>query len=328
MKSSHKIALVILSAVLSLSVLPAHAQTWPQPGKPVRILSPFPPGGTADGMARAIAAKLTPEIGVPVVVENKPGATTMVAVAELRKSAPDGHTILYTITSTTSQLPNFLSPPPFDIQKDFTPLGLLAFNSLVLVANPKAPFGSVADLVAYARAHPGKLNFGSFGNASNPHIMGELLKKIEGLDMTHIAYKGSAEASRAVISGEVDFAFDSPVTAINNTKSGLVKALAIAGPKRLAIIGDVPTMAEAGVPGFETPGIEELLGPAGMPPELAEKVNATLMRVVKGKDVADLYINNGFQLVASNIPDHRRLMQQNMEAWGAVIKKVGIKLEQ
>jgi len=318
------------AAFLALIAAPtaALAQDWPQAGKPVRIVNPFPPGGTADGLSRAIAARLSPEIGVPVVVENKPGATTMVAVNELRKSPPDGHTILYTITSTTSQLPNLVSPPPFDIGRDFTPLGLLAFNALVLVANPKAPFASVAELIAYAKAHPGKLNYGSFGTASNPHIMGELLNKAAGIQMTHIAYKGSAESARAVISGEVDLAFDSPVTAINNRRAGLVKALAIAGPRRLPVIGDVPTMAEAGIAGFETPGVEELLGPAGMKRPLADKMNATLMRVVRSPEVSALYINNGFQLVASTVDEHARLMQENMKAWGEVIRRAGIKLEQ
>ena len=319
-------ALVVACLLLGATLAPA--QEWPIQGKPVRIVNPFPPGGTADGLSRAIAVHLSPEIGVPVVVENKPGATTMVAVRELRKSPPDGHTILYTITSTTSQLPNLVSPPPFDVARDFTPLGLIAFNALVLVANPKAPFGTVAELIAYAKAHPKQLNYGSFGTASNPHIMGALLEKTAGIEMTHVAYKGCAEAARAAVSGEVDIVFDSPITAINNTRQGLVKALAIAGPRRLSIIGDVPTMEEAGVAGFSTPGLEELLGPEGMPPALAAKVNATLMKVVRSSEVSSLYVNNGYQLVASGIEEHRRLMLENMHAWGELIRSTGMKLEQ
>jgi tripartite-type tricarboxylate transporter receptor subunit TctC len=318
---------IVIAALALVLAAPAVAQEWPQAGKPIRILSPFPPGGTADGMARAIAAKLSPQLGVPVVVENKPGASTLVAVNELRKSPPDGETILYTIT-TTSQLPHFYAKPPFDIEKDFTPLGLIAFNALVLVANPKAPFNSVPELIAYARANPGKLNYASFGNGSNPHIMSELLKKTAGIQMTHIAYKGSAEAARAVIAGEVDIVFDSPVTAINNVKSGLVKALAIAGPRRLEIIGNVPTMAEAGVAGFDTPGMEQLLGPAGMPKALADKVNAALVAAIRSPEVADLYIRNGFQLVASTSEEHAMLMKENSQRWGAIIHRAGITLDQ
>src|SRR5581483_1664110 len=214
---------LLLAAGLGLSAAAAQAQDWPQPGKPIRFLVPIPPGGTADGLSRAIAAKLGQQLGATTVVENKPGASTMVAVQELRKSPPDGHTILYTITTTTSQLPHFYpDKPPFDIATDFTPLGLIAYNSLILVAAPKAPFNSVKELLAYAKANPGKLNFGSFGNGSNPHIDGEFMKKAAGIQMTHVAYRGSSDASRAVMSGEVDLLFDSPVTAINNIQAGTV----------------------------------------------------------------------------------------------------------
>lgn len=312
--------------VVLLLAVPARAQDWPQAGRVVRILSPFPPGGTAEGLARVIAAKLTLQIGVPVVVENKPGASTLIAVNELRKSPPDGHTILYTIT-TTSQLPHFYAKPPFDIEKDFTPLGLIAFNSLILVANPNVPFDTVHGLVDEAKANPGKLNYASFGNGSSPHVMSELLKKVAGIEMTHVAYKGSGEASRAVISHEVDILFDSPITAINNTRSGLVKALAIAGPRRLPVVADIPTMAEAGVLGFETPGVEQLLGPAGMPTALAEKVNAALVAAIRTPEVSDMYVRNGFQLVASTSAEHAVLMKENYERWGAVIHGLHITLE-
>src|SRR5882672_8670884 len=158
---------ILLGTLAILCAAPTLAQEWPQPGKAIRIFVPIPPGGTADGMARAIAAKLTQQVGVPVVVENKPGASTLVAANELRRAPPDGHTILY-ITTTTSQLPHFYANLPFDVFTGFTPLGLIAYNSLILVATPKAPFNTVSELVAYARANPGKLNFGSFGTGSNP----------------------------------------------------------------------------------------------------------------------------------------------------------------
>jgi tripartite-type tricarboxylate transporter receptor subunit TctC len=311
----------------ALAQAPSSTQEWPQPGKTVRILVPIPPGGTADGMARAIANRLSQNIGVPVVVENKPGASTLVAANELRRSPPDGETILYTITTTTSQLPHFYKNLPFDVFTGFTPLGLIAYNSLVLVANPKEPFNTVSELVAYARAHPNKLNFGSFGTGSNPHIDGELMKKNEGLQMTHVAYRGSSDASRAVMAGEVDFLFDSPVTAINTIQSGVVKPLGIAGPKRIPAIPNVPTMTEAGIPGLETPGLEQLLGPPGMSKALQTKVNAALMKAVRSPEVIDLYVRGGFDIKTTTGEEHAVLMKESYERWGAVIRSLNIKLE-
>jgi tripartite-type tricarboxylate transporter receptor subunit TctC len=317
----------LLGAFVSLSGASAQAPDWPQPGKPIRIFVPIPPGGTADGMARAIAAKLTQQVGVPVVVENKPGASTLVAANELRRAPPDGHTILYTITTTTSQLPHFYPNLPFNIFTGFTPLGLVAYNSLILVATPKAPFNTVSELVVYARANPGKLNFGSFGIGSNPHIDGELMKKAEGLQMTHVAYRGSSDASRAVITGEVDFLFDSPVTAINAFQSGTVKALGIAGPKRIPAIAQVPTMTEAGMPGLETPGLEQLLGPPGMPKALATKVNAALIAAVRSPEITELYVRGGFDLKATTGEEHAVLIKESYDRWGAIIRGLNITLE-
>jgi tripartite-type tricarboxylate transporter receptor subunit TctC len=318
----------LLVAAFIIAGSAAHAQDWPQAGRAIRIFVPIPPGGTADGLARAIANKLSQNVGVPAVVENKVGASTMVAAQEIRKAPPDGHTILYTITTTTSQLPHFYrDKPPFDIFTDFTPLGLIAYNSLILVATPKAPFGTVQELVAYARANPGKLNFGSFGNGSNPHIDGEFMKKQTGIQMTHVPYRGSADASRAVMSGELDILFDAPVTAINTIQAGSVKGLAIAGRKRIPEIAQVPTMVEAGMPGFDTPGLEQLLGPPGMSRELTAKVNAALMTAVRSPEVAELYRRGGFELVASTSDEHTVLMRENSERWGKIIRDLKMTLD-
>ncbi len=318
----------LLAALLAaLAPVPAIAQEFPQPGKTVRILNPFPPGGTADTLSRAIAAKLTQQIGVPVVVENKPGGSTVVAVNELRRSPPDGHTVLYTVTGTTSQLPHLYSKPPYDPFTDFTPLGLAAFNRLILVAVAAAPFDTVREMVEYARANPGKVNYASFGNGSFPHIVSEQLNKAAGIGMTHVPYKGGSDAARAILTGEVQLLFDAPVTAINNARGGKVKLLAIVGPRRIAGIDHVPAMEESGYKGFDTPGLEQLLGPPGMSPALIAKVNAEFMKAIRSPEIADLYRKNGFEFVASSAEEHARIMKDNHDRWGEVIRRIGVKLD-
>lgn len=317
----------LLALLLAVGAPALHAQEFPQASRTVRILNPFPPGGTSDTLSRAIAARLTHQLGVPVVVENKPGGSTLVAVNELRRSAPDGHTVLYTVTGTTSQLPHLYAKPPYDPFTDFTPLGLAAYNRLILVATPAAPFESIRELIDYARANPRKVNYASFGNGSFPHIISEQLNKEAGIQMLHVPYKGGSDAARAVMSGEVQLLFDAPVTAINNTRAGRVKMLAIAGPRRLPGFEKVPTMEEAGLRGFDVPGLEQLLGPPGMAPALVTKVNAEFMKAIRTPEIADLYRKNGFDFVASSAEEHARVMKENYERWGEVIRRTGVKLD-
>ena len=320
--------LAVIAALAGLCSAPvALAQDWPVPGRPIRILNPFPPGGTADTLSRLIANKLAIQFGVSAVVENKPGGSTVIAVNELRRSPPDGHTILYTVTGTTSQLPHLYAKPPYDPFTDFTPLGLAAYNQLILTVTANAPYNTLRELIDYARANPGKVNYASFGNGSFTHIVSELLKKAEGIDMTHVPYKGGSDAARAVFAGEAQILFDAPLTAINNARGGKVKLLAIAGPARIAAIENVPTMADAGLKGFDIPGLEQMLGPPGMPKELVAKVNALLMQAVKSPDIAKIYQESGFIFLATNAEEHARIMRENYNRWGEVIRRTGIRLD-
>lgn len=324
--------LVALAALLPASVLiatstAALAQDFPARARPVRILNPFPPGGTADLLSRNLAARLGKQLGVPTLVENRPGASTLIAVKELMNSAPDGHTMLYTVTGTTSQLPHLYAKPPFDPFTDVTPLGLAAYNRLILLANANAPFGSVKELVEYAKANPGKVNYGSFGPGSFPHILSEMLGRAAGIRMLHVPFKGGADAGRALLSGEVQILFDAPVTAINAAKTGRVRMLAAASDRRLALIKDVPTMGEVGLPGFDIPGLEQLLGPPGMPAALVARVNAELVKAIRSPEVSEQYLTFGFDLVASSAEEHARIMRDNYNRWGEVIRRLGIKLD-
>lgn len=324
MKTAVALAAALIATLTSLHVA---AQEFPQPGRPIRLINPFPPGGTADTLSRAIASRMNQQLGVSVIVENKPGGSTVVAVRELIKSPPDGHTILYTVTGTTSQLPHLYEQPPYDPFTDFTPLGLAAYNKLILVAHAGAPFNSMKEFIDYAKANPGRVNYGSFGNGSFPHIISEQLKKEAGIDMVHVPFKGGADAGRAILGGQVEVLFDAPLTAINNTLGGKIKSLAIASARRVAALPEVPTMAEAGLPGFDIPGIEQLLGPPGMAPALVARVNAALLAALRSPEISEMYARFGLDLVASSPEEHARVMKDNHARWGGVIRRIGVKLD-
>ena len=321
------IAWIAAALITAFAPVAATAQEFPQPGKAVRIMNPFPPGGTADTLSRALAARLTIQLGVPVIVENKPGASTLVAVRELIKAAPDGHTILYTVTGTTSQLPHLYNKPPYDPFTAFTPLGLAAYNKLVLMAASTARFNSMKELIEFAKANPGAVSYASYGNGSFPHVVSEQLKRVAGIDMLHVPFKGASDAGRAVMAGDVQILFDAPLSAIGAAQSGKVKLLAVVSALRIAMIKDVPTMAETGLPGFDAPGLEQLLGPPGMTPALIRKVNAELVKALRSPEVFDLYNKFGLDFVASSAEEHARIMRENHALWGEIIRRVGVKLD-
>ena len=324
---SRNVLAAMVAGVLAMQVAAtAGAQEWPA-GKPVRILSGFPPGGASDIQARAIAARMAQNLGAPFVVENKPGASTSIAARELIKSPPDGGTLMYTITVTTSQLPHFYASPPYDVFRDFTPLGLGSYTRTLLVATAGAPYNTVRELIDYARANPGKVNYGSFGLGSSAHINGEMLKAYAGIDIVHVPYKGSADAVRDLFAGQIQLVFDGPTTAVANARAGKVKILAVNDSRRLPAIPDVPTMGEMGVPGFDLPGLEQLLGPPGMQRELVARINAEFARAVRSPEISDLLVKGGSTVVASTAEEHGRIMKANYEAWGAAIRKLGIRLD-
>lgn len=305
----------------------AHAQAFPQSGKPLRIIVPFPAGGQTDIQARALAPKLQAALGVPVLVDNKPGASTFIGVQDLVRSAPDGHTILYTIGVTVMQNPHLYSKLPYDAFKDLAPLMFAARSGTVLIVPAAAPYNTVKELVAYAKANPGKLNFGSFSNGSTSHLYGEMLKEKTGVYMVHIPYKGSGDAGVALIGNQVQLLFDGPTTAINMAKAGRVKMLGVTDKKRLAALPDVPTMAEAGVPGLDLEGGMMFYAPAKTPPEVIKRLNEELAKALKDPAVVTLYVNGGTEIVASSPEELAAMNRRGYDTWGALIKKLDIKLD-
>lgn len=317
-----------LVAAFALLLNPAAiGQVFPIPGKPIRIVVPFPPGGQTDIQARALGVKLSGSLGVPVVVENKAGASSIVGAMEVVKSPPDGHTLLYTISVTASQNPHLFSKLPYDPFKDLTPVMLAARSSVVLTVPVNAPYNTLRDLVDYAKRNPGKVNFGSFSAGSTSHLAGELLKQQANIDIVHIPYKGSAEAGMAILGGHIQILFDGTTTAIANAKAGKVKLLGYVDEKRLGVLPDVPTMAEAGVAGVDLAGGMQFFGPGGMSPEVVTKVNAALAGALRQPDIVKLYVENGTEVAASSPEEHARLVREWYERWGAIIRKLGLKLD-
>ena len=305
----------------------ALAQTFPIPGKLIRIVVPFPAGGQTDIQARLMAAKLQPALGVSVVVDNKPGASTILGTMEVVRAAPDGHTLLYTIGVTAAQNPHLFSKLPYDPMKDLTPVMFAARSTTVLTVPAASPFNSVADLIKYAKANPGKLNYASYSLGSTSHLVAELMQQATGTQMTHIPFKGSADAGLALMGGQVDFLFDGPTTAIANAKGGKVKMLAYTDPKPYTALGKLPNMAEAGVPGVDVTGGMQFFGPRNMPPEVLAKVNAALAVALKDPEVAKLYADGASEIVGSSAADHATSVKEQHERWGGVIRKLGLKLD-
>ena len=314
------------AALLTLATAAA-VQAFPLAGKPVRIIVPFPPGGQTDIQARMMAQRMQAALGVPVLVDNKPGASTILGTQELVRSAPDGHTLLYTISVTAAQNPHLFSKLPYDAAKDLTPVMFVARSSTVLTVPAAAPYSTLRELVAYAKANPGKLNFGSFSLGSTSHLVAEMLKQQAGIDMVHVPFKGSADATVALIGNHVQLLFDGPTTAINNAKAGKVKMLAVTDSKPYAALGNLPTMAEAGVPGIDVPGGMQLFGPGRMPADVVAKVNAAVAAALKSPEVEKLFIDGGTEILASSAEEHARSVAEQSERWGAVIRKLGIKLD-
>ena len=327
---SRRAALSLLAAAaLALPAAPALAQTpaFPQAGKPLRIIVPFPAGGQTDIQARALAPKLQASLGIPVVVENKPGASTVIGVQDLLRSPPDGHTILYTIGVTVMQNPHLFAKLPYDAFRDLAPLMFAARSGTILIVPSAAPYNTVKELVAYAKANPGKLNFGSFSNGSTSHLYGEMMKEAAGIDMVHIPFKGSADASAALVGNQVQLLFDGPTTALAQAKGGRVKMLGVTDKARYGMLPDVPTMAEAGVPGLDLEGGMMFYAPGKTPPEVVQKLNAELAKALKDPSIVQLYVSNGTEIVASSPEALGAMNRVGHDKWGAIIKKLGLKLD-
>jgi len=315
-----RLALVLL-AWCSL----AAAQPFPQPGKPLRIVVGFAPGGGTDIQARIVAPKLGEALGVPVIVENKPGASTMVAAAEVARAAPDGYTLLYTFNGTFAQNPFTQAQVPYDPFRDFTPVSLGARGSQILVVHTSIPAANVAELVAWGRDHPGQLNIASFGAGTSSHIFAELLIRQSGVQMTHVPYKGTGDAVKDLLAGRVQLMFDAGPSAVQNAGTGRLRMLGIVAPARSPLLPLVPTLAEQGYRGIDLVGWLGFYGPARLPEPTLRALNAALVRALAAPEVKDGFAKGIYEAVSSTPEQLGALTRQSYDEWGKIIRELGIK---
>lgn len=322
-----RLQLLCLIAAASLA-LPAFAQNFPN--RPLKWIVPFPPGGSTDAFSRPLAAKLSELIGQPVVVENIGGAGASIGADRIAKSAPDGYTIGLATTGTHAINPTLYKKLPHDTLKDFTHLTLAVRYANVLVVNPKVPVNSVSELIAYAKANPGKVAFGSAGNGSSNHLSGELLKYLTGAPMTHVPYKGSGPAMTDVLAGNLTFMFDVLVTSLPQIAAGRVKPLAVTSDQRSPHAPDIPSMPEAGVKGFNEAGSDlwfGVVGPAGIPKPIVAILNAKLIEALNQPDLRARIKVQAFDVWTSTPEEFRRVVEKDRESWGKIVKASGAQVD-
>jgi tripartite-type tricarboxylate transporter receptor subunit TctC len=313
-----------LVAAAALAAFGAHAQEFPIKGKPVRVIVAFPPGIGVDAQARAVTPKLAEILGVPVVIENKPGGGTLLAAQEVLRAAPDGHTIFYSASSTMAQIPHTLKSATFDPFSDFTPITMGARGPLVIVVNAQLPVKNLQELVAYGKANPGKLSYASFGTGTSAHIFGETFKANAGVDMEHIPYKGGADLAADLLEGRVQVAFDAAPAAIQNSKSGKARIIAVAAPQRSPFLPDVPTVSEQGVKDIDIVSFLGWFGPKGMAPATVAKLNAALAQSIAQQSVQDFFKTGAYTAESSTPEALSREVKDSYERWGSLVKRAGI----
>jgi tripartite-type tricarboxylate transporter receptor subunit TctC len=317
---------IVTFAFGALVATAAMAQTWPT--KPVRIVVAYPPGGGIDVMARQLADKLAPAWGQPVVVENKPGANTIVATDAVAKSAADGHTVLMTTDATFSINPHLYAKLPYDAQRDFAPVTMLVLLHQLLVAHPSLQANTLEELIKLAKAKPGSINYASYGSGSQPHLAGEMLKHKAGIDLVHIPYKGISLAVPAVMAGEVQLTFAGIATSMGPLKAGRIKPIAIGGAKRSPLLPQVPTFAELGYPEVETHAWFGLLVPAGSPREAVARIYRDTKKILDESDFKQKQlIEKGYEVVGSSPEDFVNYLKNDSESRGRAVRISGAKAE-
>ena len=314
-----------LAALLLAAGLPVIAQTFPT--KPSRLVVPFPPGGPLDVIGRLIAQQLGERWGQNVVVENKPGAGGNIGADFVAKATPDGYTVVMGALSTHAVNPSLYSKMPYDAQKDFAPITRVAITPNVLVVNPALPVNSVKELIAYAKAHPGKLSFGSGSTGSAGHLAGELLKVDAGIDMVHVPYKGAAPAMQALLAGDTQLMFDNLANAMAQVKAGKLRALAVTTAERSKLAPELPTMAEAGVAGFDISTWFGLFAPAGTPPEIVGKWNSDVVRILDAPEMRERLIAQGAEAAPDSPADFARFVASELTKYARIVKASGAKVD-
>jgi len=323
MRSRH--AAILAGVVLALAAAHALAQDYPR--KPVKIIVPFAAGGPADVYARFLGQKLSETMGQPFVVDDRPGAGSVIGTDAAAKSAPDGYTLLMMSNAQTvneSLIPN----KPYALMRDFVPVAPVNYSDLVLVVHPSVQANTLADLIRLAKAAPGKLNYASSGPGTPYHMAGELFKAMAGVDILHVPYKGSSGARTAVLAGEVQMMFDAVPTMSEHAHAGAVRALATTGKARSTVLPNVPTMDEAGVKGYEAVIWLGVMAPKGTPPEIVSRLNAEITRIVSRPDVRADWAKQGAAPMTMTPEEFGRYETDDIAKWARIVQISGAKPDQ
>ena len=310
-------------AVLLLLPLSALAQGYPN--KPIRYIVPFPPGAFNDTLARTLAAELPKALGQPVIVDNRPGGNSIIGTELAAKSPPDGYTLFG--AALPFSVIQSLYKTSFDVTKDFAPITLAGVTPNLLVANPGVPFADVKGLIAYAKTNPGKLNYASTGNGTSNHLSFELFKAMTGTQVTHVPYKGSAPAVTDLLAGQVQVMFDNTPNVLPHVKAGKLKALGVSSRTRSPFAPDVPTVDEAGVPGYEVGVWFGVLTVAGTPPDIVRRLNTEMVKILTSPEVRQRITNSGVDVVAGSPEQFSAFLKSEVARWAKVIQDAGIKAD-
>jgi len=311
-----------IACIVLFAATQALAQSYPS--KPVKLLVGVPPGGPTDTVARAMAPELGEALGQPIVIENRPGASAVIATDAVAKAAPDGHTLAF-IYITHATNPTLIAKLPYDTLRDFAPVSLVGRQSMVLLAHPGFAAGTLAELIAAAKAAPGKIDYGASDAGSAPHLAAELFKMMAGIDLTPIYYKGTAPALTDLLAGHIPVMFVSNISALPHVKAGKLKALAVTGAQRTSLASEIPTVAESGLAGYEAYGWYGVAAPARTPAAVIARLHAEVARIAQNPAMKARLGAQGLELVGNSPPEFDAFIRAEIAKWSAVLKAAGIK---
>ncbi len=329
MKTTFLRRLTVLAALASFVFAPLvqaqQAAAWPN--KPLRLIVPFPPGGSADILGRLIGQKLSEGLEQPVVIDNRPGGGTAIGAQALARSPADGYSLMIGTVSSHAINPAVNPKLPFDPVKDFTPISLVAAIPFAMLVHPSVPAKSVAEFITYSRERPGKLDYGSAGAGTSNHLAGELFEAMTGAHLVHIPYRGSAPALQDLLAGRLALMFDLVLTAAPHVRAGSVRALAVTGARRSAVLPELPTVAEAGLPGYEVSAWFGIFAPAGVPRPIVERLNAEIVKAMAAPDLRQRLVSLGADPLTSSPEEFAAYLKAEIAKWAKVVKDAGVKPE-
>jgi tripartite-type tricarboxylate transporter receptor subunit TctC len=323
--AGHAVLGIVLCAAAAMSAFGVRAQAYPD--RPIRFIVPFVPGGATDIMARTIAAKVNEAWGQPVIVDNRAGGGGSIAAVLAAKSPPDGHTWFIGTISTLATNVAAYPKLPYDPLRDFDPVTVTAVTPFFIVVHPAVPAATLPELVALAKARPGKLNYGSSGTGGGAHLTGEFFKLLAGVDIVHVPYKGAAQITTDLIGGQIQLAFSQPPSAVPHVRAGKLRALATTADKRVAALPDVPVMAEAGLPAFDANSWQGIVLPRGTAPARTQKILAEVRRILASAEMRERLLAEGSEPGGMAPDEFRRHIEREIAKWTKVVKATGLKIE-